>query len=93
MPWVTYFWGVLLRAYKEFEDRVGSIRTSKGSKTVQIRKAVERKIGPFSISDIERECAGTSRDMVRRVLRQLRDEGIIVSTGKGRNAKWLRKKS
>ncbi len=91
MHWVTYFWGVLLRAYKEFEDRVGNIRTSKGSKTEQIRKAVERKIGPFSISDIERECAGTSRDMVRRVLRQLRDEGIIVSTGKGRNAKWQRK--
>ncbi|MBC8551451.1 MAG: Fic family protein [Candidatus Brocadiales bacterium] len=91
MPWVTYFWGVLLRAYKEFEDRVGSIRAGKGSKTEQIRKAVERKIGPFSISDIERECAGTSRDMVRRVLRQLRDEGIIVSTGKGRNAKWKKK--
>ena len=42
-------------------------------------------------SDIERECAGISRDMVRRVLRQLRDEGIIVSTGKGRSAKWQKK--
>src|SRR5262249_52545865 len=23
MPWMTYFWGVILRAYKEFELRVG----------------------------------------------------------------------
>lgn len=91
MPWMTYFWGVLLRAYREFEERVGNIRTSKGSKTDQIRKAVERKIKPFAISDIERECPGTSRDMVRRVLRQLRDEGAISSTGQGRNAKWQRK--
>lgn len=93
MPWMSYFWGVLLRAYKEFEERVGNIRTSKGSKTEQIRKAVERKIGPFSISDIERECAGISRDMVRHVLRQLRDEGSIFSSGKGRSAKWQRNRN
>ncbi|MFI4941037.1 MAG: Fic family protein, partial [Burkholderiales bacterium] len=24
-PWLDYFWGALLRAYKEFEDRVGTI--------------------------------------------------------------------
>ncbi|MBI5186146.1 MAG: Fic family protein [Nitrospinae bacterium] len=90
-PWMAYFWGVLLRAYKEFEDRVGNIRASKGSKTEQIRKAVERKTGLFSISDIERECPGTSRDMVRHILRQLRDEGAIFSTGQGRNAKWQRR--
>lgn len=92
MPWMSYFWGVLLRACKEFEERVGNIRTSRGSKTEQVRKAVGRKTGPFSISEIERECSGTSRDMVRRVLRQLRDEEAIFSTGKGRNAKWQRKK-
>ncbi len=92
VPWMNYFWGVLLRAYKEFEERVGNIRIGKGSKTEQIRKTVNRKTGPFSISEIERECAGTSRDMVRHVLRQLRDEGAIFSTGKGRSAKWQRKK-
>ena len=92
MPWLNYFWGVLLRAYKEFEERVGEIRSGRGSKTEQIRQAVMRKIGPFSISDIEQDCAGTSRDMVRLVLRQLRDEGIIFVSGKGRNAKWIIKR-
>jgi Fic family protein len=88
MPWLRYLWGVVLRAYKEFEERVGNIRMSKGSKTEQIKNAIQRKIGPFSISDIERECAGISRDMIRRVLRELRDKGVIVNTSKGRNAKW-----
>jgi len=88
-PWLNYFWGVLLRAYREFEERVGDIRKGRGSKTEQIRQAVMRKISPFSISDIERECSGISRDMVRVVLRSMRDKNEILLTGKGRAAKWL----
>jgi len=90
-PWLNYFWGILLRAYKEFEERVGELRTSRGSKTEQIKKVILHKIGPFSISNIEHECAGISRDMIRRVIRQLRSEGIIKNLGIGRNAKWIKK--
>ncbi|PCI36399.1 MAG: cell filamentation protein Fic [Elusimicrobia bacterium] len=90
-PWMDYFWGVLLRGYGEFEERVGTIRSGKGSKTFQIRKAVGHRIKPFAISDIEADCPGTSRDMIRLVLRQLRDAGVISSSGKGRGAKWIRK--
>ncbi len=89
-PWMTYFWGVLLRAYQEFEERVGTIQTSKGSKTEQIKNTIKRKLTPFSISDIEDDCPGISRDMIRIVLRQLRDEGEITPKGKGRGAKWIR---
>ena len=90
-PWLNYFWGALTRAYREFEERVGNIKAGRGSKTEQIRQAVERKIGPFSISEIEDSCPGTSRDMVRNVLRQMKDENLIESTGKGRSAKWVKK--
>jgi len=89
-PWLNYFWGVLLRAYGEFEERVGEIRTTKISKTEQIRMAVARRIGPFAISDIERECPHISRDMIKLVLRALRDSGVIAVQGKGRGAKWVR---
>ena len=91
MPWMTYFWGVLLRAYKEFERRVGTLTAGKGSKSHHIRLTVENMIGPFSISDIERACPSVSRDTIRLVLRQLRDEKIIDPEGKGRGAKWIRK--
>ena len=90
-PWMDYFWGVMLRAYREFEDRVGTIGLGKGSKTEQVRQIVSRRIGPFSISDIEADCIGVSRDMIRIVLRQLRDEGVIELQGKGRGAKWIRR--
>jgi len=88
MPWMNYFWGTLIRAYDEFAERVGSIQSGKGTKTELIRQAVMRRIKPFSISDIEGDCPGVSRDMVRLVLRQMRDEGLIESTGRGRGAKW-----
>lgn len=87
-PWLNYFWGVLLAAYKEFEERVGTIRSARGSKTELVRAAVERRIGPFAISDLERDCPDVSREMVRVVLNQLRDEGRIGLVGKGRGAKW-----
>ena len=90
-PWLTYFWGDLTRAYREFEERVGTTRTRRGSKTAQIQGAVDRRLGPFAISDIEADCPGVSRDMVRRVLRQLRDEDAIVVQGKGRGARWIKK--
>jgi Fic family protein len=90
-PWMNYFWGVLLRAYKEFEERVGSVTGGRGGKTEQIQMAVKRRINPFAISDIESDCPGISREMIRIVLNQLRDDGILILEGKGRAAKYVHK--
>jgi Fic family protein len=87
-PWLNYFLGVLLRAYREFEARVGIITTSRGSKTELVRAAVNRRMAPFSISDIESDCPGISRDMIRQVLRKMRDENEISVSSSGRGAMW-----
>jgi Fic family protein len=84
-PWLGYFWGVLIRAYGEFEDRVATL---KGSKTDQIRAAVGRRVGAFGIAEIERDAPGVSRGMVRHVLRQMREAGLVKVEGTGRGAKW-----
>lgn len=87
-PWLEYFWGVLLRAYSEFRDRAGKLKTARGSKTALVEGAVERRLRPFAISEIENDCPGVSRDMVRHVLRRMRDEGRVQVLGRGRGAKW-----
>jgi Fic family protein len=92
MPWLDYFWGTLLRAYQEFETRIGTIRTGRGSKTGQIIDAVGRRIQPFSISDIENDCPGVGRDMIRIILNRLRADGKLFLKGRGRAAKWIKKK-
>ena len=87
-PWLEYFWGVLLRAYGEFRDRAGKLLTGRGSKTALVESAVERRLRPFAISDIENDCPGVSRDMVRHVLRRMRDEERVRVRGRGRGARW-----
>lgn len=91
LPWLRYFWGVVLRAYREFEERVGTLRVGRGAKTDLVEEAVARRMGAFSISNIEADCPGVSRDWIRIVLRRLRDEGRITPRGKGRGAQWIRK--
>lgn len=88
-PWLDYFWGALLRAYKEFEQRVGTIERGRGAKGDRVRAEALKRTLPFSISEIEQACPGISRDMVRLVLRALKAEGLIAPTGKGRGAKWV----
>ena len=90
-PWLNYFWGMMIRAYDEFEERVGTLLSGKGSKTELVRQAVRRRHAPFSISDLEADCPGVSRDMVRHVLRQLRDEGVLEVHGRGPGARWSRR--
>ena len=87
-PWLDYFWGALLRAYKEFEERVGTVSRGRGAKGDRVRAEILKRQLPFSISDIEQACPGVSRDMVRLVLRAMKAEGLITPSGKGRGATW-----
>ena len=92
-PWLDYLRGALLRVYKEFEERVGTVERGRGNKGERVRAQVLKRTLPFSISEIEEACPGVSRDMVRLVLRAMKVEGLIASTGKGRGAKWAFEKS
>lgn len=87
-PWLRYFWGILQRVSREFEERVGDLRTGPLNKTEQVRAAIQRRIGPFTSADIERDCPGVSHELVRLVLRELRDAGAIALVGRGRGARW-----
>ena len=93
LPWLSYFWGVLLRAHQEFEERVGTLRAGRGAKTDLVEQAIARRMGPFAISDIEADCPGVSRDWIRLVLRRLKTEDRIAPQGKGRGAKWIRRET
>ena len=72
MPWFNYFLGTVLGAYKEFEERAQNIKPGRGVKTQIVTLAIERQVGEFAISEIERECSGVSRPMIRVILEDLR---------------------
>lgn len=91
MPWFHYFLSTIVSAYKEFEQRAGQLKPSRGAKTQIIGQAILNQVGEFSISDIERECSGVSRDMIRVVFRQLQKDKKIICLGKGKSARWRKR--
>ena len=90
-PWFNYFLGTVLGAYKEFEERAGNLKPSRGAKTGIVEAAVNKQFGEFSISDIERACPNVSRPMIRVVLEDLRAKGKIEVLGTGRSAHWRKR--
>jgi Fic family protein len=91
LPWLNYFLAVVRRAYVQFEERAGQVKSPRGAKTALIEAAIAGFPGKFGLSDVERACPGVSRDMVRRVLQAMQRDGTIECLGKGRTAKWRKK--
>jgi Fic family protein len=90
-PWVTYFSGILLSAYEDFEKRVASARSRSGNKRERVREHIlEHAPGVFRRRDVERALPGISNATVRLVLAELREEGKIEAEGAGRGARWRR---
>jgi len=91
-PYINYVLYTLKSAYKEFEERVGQLRSPKGAKTELIRSAIEKMPDPFRIADIHKDCPGVSIDMIRQVLKRLRNEGNVECLGRGQTAQWQKRK-
>jgi Fic family protein len=90
-PYVNYVLYIFKSAYKEFEERVEQVKSPRGAKTELVVTAVDRFRGEFTLGDVERSCPGVSRDMVRRVLRQLQRSRQVECLGRGPGARWTKK--
>jgi Fic family protein len=89
-PWhyINYLLYTLIDAYKEFERRVGQTASPKGSKTELVLSAIDRRVGPFQASDLQRDCPGVGVDLIRRVLKEKRQSGQVNCLIRGRNSLW-----
>ena len=92
-PYINYLLWILKTAYKEFEERIGKIKSPRGAKTDLVETAVMNFRAEFTLNDLERACPGVSRDMVRRVLRDLQKRGIVECLGRGPGALWQRREN
>jgi hypothetical protein len=90
-PYIDYLLFILKTAYNEFESHLDVARTPRGAKTELIEAAVKSFPGEFTLAELEKTCSGTSHDMVRKVLRDLRNAGAVECIGRGPGAKWQKK--
>ena len=89
-PWWNYFLGTLMAAYREFEERVGTITTAKGAKREMVQQAVKRLPDRFRIAELQRVCPSVSYPTLKRALEELKRQKKVRCLGKGRDAQWER---
>ena len=91
MPFMRYMLGIILKSYREFENRVEHIVTGKLNKTDRIRLIFEQKLGKISKSDIANACPDISISMIERTLKEMLDKGEITKVGSGRATAYVKK--
>lgn len=77
-----YILGVILSAYRDFEERLQIVANKKTSKEM-VREVFTVKLGKITKSDIMEMCPNLSRSAVEKALRELIAENYIVKHGKG----------
>ena len=89
-PWLTmnFLLFILTQACKEFEQRVGQLKSPRGEKTEAVLAAIERQVTTFRVADLQSECPGVGVDLIRQLLARLQKDKKIKSLGTGRGAKW-----
>lgn len=93
-PWhyINFVCFIIKSAYKEFEDRLGRMEQARGEKKTMVADAIAAFSSEFSVAELQQKCPGVGIDMIRKVLKCLQSQGDVVCLGRGRNAKWAKKR-
>ena len=90
-PYINFILYMLKKACAEFTAGVEKIKTPKGAKTEFVIEAIGKMPTAFSLSMLQVKCPNVSREMIRKILRDLSKDGKIEALGKGPGAKWHKK--
>ena len=89
-PWLTYFVGLLTRAYERFEQGAAADRST-GTKQERVRQYVLHHAPEFfKLAHVRTALPGVSDQTIRIALEELKSSGRIKPEGRGRGAQWHR---
>lgn len=91
LPFIKYFLGIVLSAYRDFEDRY-SIIEEKLPAIEMVRKATLNKIGKFTKQDIRELCPALSISSIESALRKMVASGELKREGSGKSTFYYRLK-
>ena len=91
LPFIKYFLGIVLAAYKDFEDRF-SIVEEKLLAIDMVRKSTLNKIGRFTKQDIRELCPSLSISSIEGSLRKMVSSGELKREGSGKSTFYYRLK-
>ena len=88
-PFVKYYLGIIVSAYKEFETRIHYISKEKLSKPKRVAKVIEEHIGKITKTEIMKLCPDISQTTIQRTLNDLLESNTIVKIGGGRYTSYV----
>ena len=89
-PFVKYLLGIILSAYRDFEERLNLIDDKLSSVEI-VEAAIKNRIGKFTKSDIQEECPALARQTIEKAIKELCDNGKIEKKGSGRSTYYVHK--
>ena len=91
VPFIKCLLGIILSAYRDFEDRFSLVEQKKPALET-VRQATLNKIGRFSKQDIRELCPALSVSSIEGALRKLVASGELKREGNGKNTCYYRLK-
>jgi len=90
LPFIRYYLGILLKAYTEFEERVGYLSQKGLSKPDRIRAFIDGKLGKVSKREIMEACPDISKVTVERTLTEMVKSGYLLKISGGRSTQYAK---
>ena len=89
LPFVKYMLVILLKAYKECDDRFNLIGKEKLTSPERVFSVIQKSLEPLSKKDIMIICPDISQRTIERALKELQDNEKIRQVGSGRSTKYI----
>ena len=58
------------------------------AKSDLVRRAALAQVGTFTLAELAAQVPAASRQLIKKVLREMKDAGKVRLVGKGRGARW-----
>ena len=91
IPFLRYMLGTIIKAYREFENRVTHLIDGNLSKADRIRMVFDQRLGKVSKADIALECPDISISTIEQTLGKLLSEGVIEKVGRGKLTAYIKR--
>ena len=90
LPFVRYYLSVLLKAYKDFSDRVETVAVDKMVKSERVRNLFDEKVGNLSKREIADIYPDISVTTIEKALSDLLKDGYIQKVESGRGTAYIK---
>ena len=91
VPFLRYMLGTIIKAYREFENRVTHLVNGKMTKADRIRMVFEQRLGKVTKADIAQECPDISISTIEQALGRLLSEGVLEKVGRGKQTAYVKR--